>query len=196
MDIPRLHMALRSIAAAGLALLAACGGTEPSSAEDTASTAVQLRQHQATLPDQPTTLDGGAKSREGVARALLGALADSDTAALRALAVSRAEYAHLVYPESPLVHPPYQQPIEIAWVLHATPHAKGLTRLLQRLAGRSLAYEGMDCDSVPAVQGANRFWTGCRIRFTVDGRPVRARLFTAILERDGRYNVASYDNDF
>ena len=30
----------------------------------------------------------------------------------------------------------------------------------------------------------------------VDGEPLEARLFTAIVARDGRLNIASYDNDF
>lgn len=191
---------VRAEASAGsVALSGSVEGSDPrgaATARVPSSAEADLQRYQASLPEHPQTLDGRLSSPDAVARTLLGALAASDTAALLSLAVSRAEYAYLVYPESPLMRAPYQQPVDVAWALHATPHAKGLTRLLQRLGGRSLAFDGMSCQPAQVVEGRNRYWTGCRVRFTVDGDPVEARLFTAIVARDGHLNVASYDNDF
>lgn len=168
----------------------------PAAEPDTGSADAGLRRYRASLPEHPAAFDGSFTSPDAVARALLRSLAASDTAALLSLAVSRAEYAYLVYPESPLVRPPYRQPVDVAWALHAPPHAKGLTRLLQRLGGRSLAFERMTCQPAQVVEGRNRYWTGCTVRFRVDDDTVESRLFTAIVARDGRLNIASYDNDF
>ena len=127
---------------------------------------------------------------------MVAALAASDTSALRALAVTRAEYAWLIYPESPLLHPPYRQPIDVAWMLHAAPHAKGFARLLERLGGRPLRLDSLACAPEPVTQGANRFWTQCTARITIGSDAVELRLFTALVERSGMFKVMSYDNDF
>lgn len=185
-----------SHSAAAPAVSRSVEGSPQGTDADTGSIRAELRRYQAALPVHPTALDGHFTSPDDVARALLGSLAASDTAALLALALSRAEYAYLVYPESRLVRAPYRQPVDVAWSLHAAPHAKGLTRLLQRLGGRSLTFRNMTCHPEQVAEGRNRYWTGCQLRFTVDGELVEARLFTALVSRDGRLNVASYDNDF
>lgn len=163
---------------------------------DTASNASALAQFRSTLVRPSGGLEGGADSRQALVTRVVTALASADTGALRRMAVSRAEYAWLIYPESPLVHPPYRQPIDVAWMLHAAPHAKGFTRLLERLAGRLIRFQSVTCNPEPVIQGANRFWTGCTVRFTLESEAVEMQLFAAIVERDGALKVMSYDNDF
>ena len=163
---------------------------------DTVSIESALAHFRSTLASRPVGLENGAPTRESLVRRIVSALAASDTNALRAIAVSRAEYAWLIYPESPLLHPPYRQPIDIAWMLHAAPHAKGFARLLERLGGRPLRLESLTCDPAPVTQGANRFWTGCTARLAVGPGAFEMRLFTALVERDGIFKVMSYDNDF
>lgn len=213
LSMPRTHLTLLAGAVAALACAdppdssadrqtataAAIATTRDSgtgAAPDTASLETTLARFQATLSTHPTALEGGTDSRDDLGRALVTALAASDTAALRHLAVSRAEFAHLIYPESPLVRAPYRQPIDVAWLLHSAPHAKGFTRLLRRLGGRPLRYRSMGCGAMPTRQGGNRYWTGCRITLFIAADSLEARLFTSIVERAGRFKIMSYDNDF
>lgn len=163
---------------------------------DTASIESSLERFRSTLASRPASLSGGSPSRQALVRRMVAALAASDTNALRALAVTRAEYAWLIYPESPLLHPPYRQPIDVAWILHAAPHAKGFARLLERLGGRPMRLDSLACAPEPVTQGANRFWTQCTARITIGPDAVELRLFTALVERSGMFKVMSYDNDF
>ena len=163
---------------------------------DTATVESSLERFRSTLASHPVSLGGGSRSREALVGRIVAALAASDTSALGAFAVTRAEYAWLIYPESPLLHPPYRQPIDVAWMLHAAPHAKGFARLLHRLGGRQMRFESVGCSPEPVTQGSNRFWTRCTTRITIGPDAVEMRLFTALVERDGVFKVMSYDNDF
>ena len=51
-------------------------------------------------------LAGGAPSRDSLVRLFVGAVGRRDAALVNRLIVSRAEFAHLYYPSSPLREPP------------------------------------------------------------------------------------------
>lgn len=177
----------------------ACGDASkvsPAPAADTASVETKLARFQAALPERVDSLDGAAPDRETLIRNVLGALAAADTATLLRMSVSRAEYAYLVYPESPLLRPPYRQDIEVAWMLQAAAHSKGLTRLLRRLGGQPIAYVGHRCPTPPRSEGRNTYWRDCAVRFRIGADTIEGRLFSSIVARDGRYNIVSYANDF
>lgn len=55
-----------------------------------------------------TALEGGSESRDGLVRRFMSALEKRDTVALRAMAMSRSEFAYLYYPTSPQGLPPYE----------------------------------------------------------------------------------------
>ena len=80
------------------------------------STEEALRRFRAGV-DSVGELAGGAPSLDSLVRRFVRDVERADTSDLRALHLTRAEYSWLVYPESPLAHPPYRQPPELAWML-------------------------------------------------------------------------------
>jgi hypothetical protein len=156
----------------------------------------ELRRFRAGLP-RPATLGGGAASREALVRRFLDALARRDSAALARMALTRAEFAWLVYPSSPLMRPPYRQPPGLVWLQLEAGGRPGLRRLLDRFGGRAPAYAGHACDAAPAVEGENRLWRGCRVTLVpAPGDTIRARLFGVVVERRGRFKFANFASDF
>ena len=156
-----------------------------------------LRRLRADIPRAPRALSGGATTREALVREFVGALSRSDSAALAHMALTRAEYAYLVYPSSPYTRPPYKQSPEIAWLLLRAEHDKGLVRLLRRVGGQPVEYLGHRCDPTPVREGDNRLWRRCRVRVRIGDDTARdRRLFGVIVERGGRFKVASFATDF
>ena len=157
----------------------------------------QLRRFRAGVPDTVREFNGGASSREGLVRAFMRSLAASDTAALVRLTITRAEFAWLIYPDSPLSAPPYRLAPDLAWMQHAAASGTGLTRLLERLGGGGLQFHSFECSEGPVLEGANRVWRGCAVRFAQpDAGQKTLRLFSSIIERQGRFKILSYANGF
>ena len=157
----------------------------------------QLRRFRAGMPDTVRELVGGAASRDALVRDFVHRLAVSDTAALVHLTISRAEFAWLIYPDSPLSAPPYRQAPDLAWMQHAAASGTGLTRLLERLGGSGLRFQSWDCQEGPLMEGGNRIWRGCAVRFERPGAEQQTlRLFSSIIERQGRFKILSYANGF
>jgi hypothetical protein len=148
--------------------------------------------------EEPTGLGGGADTRDELVSKIVRALEARDTMAFEDLSVSRAEWAWLYFPTNVLSKPPYELPPALAWFQLQEANRKGVLRALRELGGRDLHYRGYRCSPEPAVEGDNRIWTGCvvTLRGNDDGDAVAMKLFSAILERDGRFAVLSYDNDF
>lgn len=215
-----MHPRFRHLAAFLLGTLAACGGqagSTDSARADSVARARQdsinraqpgyivdsilpveeeLRRFRADLGDAPTALSGGASSREALVRRFTHALETSDTTALIRMAVSRAEYAWLVYPESPFTRPPYRQPPGLAWMQLMSSSGSGLARLLARKAGRPVGEPSVSCGS-ESLEGMNRTWRDCVVTVRAsDGQTTRARWFGAIIERGGHVKFLSFANDF
>ena len=155
-----------------------------------------LRRFQSRLT-RVTELDFAAPTRDDLVVRFFDALESADTAGLRALLVSKAEYAYLYFPTSVYSRKPYELPPDIAWLLSEQNNVKGLTRMTRRLGGTSLDYRGYDC-AVNVTESENRFWRSCDVSYTdpTTGEMVKKRLFGAIMERDGQYKFLSYANDF
>jgi len=156
----------------------------------------EIRRFNEGIP-RPEGLTGGTSSREDLVRQFVAALRTSDTAALRALHVTRAEFGHLVFPESPHVQPPYKTKPLVIWMQLMSDSQRGMARLLERVAGDSVRISGLQCQQVADREGANRYWRGCTLN-VVDaaGAARRLRLFGQIIERDGRLKFLSYSTDF
>lgn len=156
-----------------------------------------LRRFRADIPDTIRALVGGARSRDQLVRSFVRSLEAADTAALIGLTISRAEFAWLVYPESPFIGPPYQQAPELVWMRHAAAGGTGLKRLLARLAGSPLGFEAWTCSDRPVIEGSNRLWRDCTVRFTKQpGETQTVQLFSSIIERQGRFKILSYANGY
>ena len=154
-----------------------------------------LRRFRADLREHPTVLTEAARSRDGLVQRFVRALEARDTAALRGMVLSRAEFAYLYYPSSRFSTEPYQLPPQTLWSLLQGNSEKGAQRALERRAGHPLRYVGYRCEPEPERQGENRFWNECTIRRVAAPRDtVSERLFGSIMERGGRYKFVSYAN--
>ena len=146
--------------------------------------------------DEPAGLEHGTTTRDALVERLVAALQASDTAAFETVAVDRAEFAWLYFPTSPVAQPPYELPPGLAWFRMQEGNRKGVFRALREFGGRTLDLHGYQCPAEPQVEGANRVWVGCVVQIAREGETVSLRLFESILERDGRFAVLSYANDF
>lgn len=144
-----------------------------------------------------TSFSHSSSSRDALVRAFVRALAESDAAAFRRMALTAREFSDLVYPESPFTRPPYRQAPGLVWRQIQNPGGSGLKRLTRRLAGAELRYVDHRCAPKPDVQGENRIWTMCTVRVvTMMGDSLSGRLFGSIIERHGQFKFVSYLNQF
>ena len=158
--------------------------------------AVELERFRASLP-RTDTLGHALPSRDALVRTFVSALARADTLALVRLHVSRAEWAWLVYPGSRFTRPPYRQRPDVAWMLRIEPSNVGLSRLVARRGGRVMRLVRWSCSDSAVVDGAVREWGGCSVTYVSGGgEPRTERLFGSILERDGRFKIGGYANQF
>ena len=165
--------------------------------DSTLSIEEELRRFRADLSSRPTALVDGESSRAALVTAFVRALERSDTASVQGLAITRAEYAYLVYPASPLMAPPYRHPPALAWFQLQMSNRTGITRLFRRLGGQRLGVIDHQCDAPPERQGVNTVWAGCVVRrVRAPGDTAREQLFGTILERDGRFKLLSLATQF
>lgn len=158
----------------------------------------EIRRFSAAIGGQPvTTLAGGSRSREALVGRFMNALALNGSSDLRTMQLNAREFADLVYTESPYTHPPYRQSPALVWNQIQNPSASGLTRLLRRLGKQPLRYVDNRCDPKPDRQGRNLIWTNCLVRLVSPaGDTTSHRLFGSIIQRDGRFKIVSYKNEF
>jgi hypothetical protein len=154
----------------------------------------ELERFRAPLP-QRTRLARGVATRDDLVKAVIARASARDTASLVHLAVERAEWAWLYYPDSRYARPPYRSPADVQWNLLLHSSEKGLGRLLRELGRRRVVVRAISCRG-PETEGANRLWRDCQVSYRADGRDETRRLIRAILERDGQFKVLSYSNDF
>ncbi len=155
----------------------------------------EMRRFRAGLAE-PAALEGGERSREALVRAFVHAIERADTAAVRRMILSRAEFAYLYYPSTEFTRPPRRMSPDLLWFLTMQESEKGIGRLFERRGGTRLGYVATRCDPHPRVEGRNRLWDRCRVTLrTTDGTKTE-RLFSTIIERDGRFKFVSYKNEY
>ena len=182
-------------AAAGAAVGdSVAAGDAPARDEMDARLDSALRRFQAGLP-VPAALEGGEPSRDALVRRFVRAIEAADTADLRRMMMTRAEFAHLYYPGSAYTRRPSRQEADLVWFLHIQNSEKGVSRALARYGTEPLGFLDYACDPTPVREGANTLWHGCAMRLAPRGDTLRLRLFGPILERDGRFKVYSFAND-
>ncbi|MDF1501913.1 hypothetical protein [Roseisolibacter sp. H3M3-2] len=139
-----------------------------------------------------TALDGGAESRDALVSRYAEAALARDTAALRALLVTRAEFAWLYFPESRLARPPYGIDPTFLWLQVGSNSTRDLPKAMTALAGGR--YAAHLCQDPATAEGANRLHEQCRVVVTRGARADTLSLFGSILERGGRFKFLSYAN--
>jgi hypothetical protein len=153
-----------------------------------------LRRFRAALPEV-TRLSGGAPSRDALVGDFVVAVARRDTAAVRRMLVSRAEFAWLIYPTSVYSRPPRRQPPDIAWLLLIQNSQKGIARAFDRYGGDSLSLRGYACGAPARREGGNAYRDDCVLRLRAGADTMSARLFGSIVERGGAFKFYTYQND-
>ena len=153
-----------------------------------------LRRFREKLP-AVDSLAHGSKSRDELVSAYVRALAAADTAALTRMAVTRAEFAWLYYPTTPMGKPPYDLEPGLMWFLHTERSDRGLTKALQLYGGKPMSLVDYDCGTEASHEGENIAYGPCTVRWrTAEGDTLAVRLFNQILERDKRFKFLSYAN--
>jgi hypothetical protein len=143
-----------------------------------------------------TGLTGGAAHRDTLIRRFVEAVERGDTASIRSMSITRAEFAYLYYPASPHSRPPMQQVPGLAWFLMVQDSQKGITRVFDRYAHRQLGFVGHSCEAAPRDDGGFRFWDACMVQLRHAEQTAERRLFGSIIEHEGHYKFLSYANDY
>ena len=139
----------------------------------------------------------GSPSRDELVKRLVRDVARHDTTDLRAALVTAREFADLIYPSSPYMHPPYRQAPELVWTMIQNPSSSGYRRLIRRRGEAALALTSYACKEQPEVQGENKLWTECTLRLaSPGGQASTQKWFGTIVERDGQFKVMSFRNQF
>ena len=143
---------------------------------------------------EPESLQGGARTRVELARRFLAAVAAEDSAALRELLITPAEFAWLIFPLHIYSRPPYELDPALFWLQLGAESNKGLSKTLARYGSRNLRYLAMDCraDSTQLQPGPARLWSRCLVTFEDDSVKLTQRMFGSIVERDGRAKLLSF----
>ena len=152
-----------------------------------------LRHFQVLTGTPVTRLEGGASSREALARAFLAALERGDRVAVERMVVTASEFGHLYFPESIFMRPPYELDPAVVWMQLDAATTTGMRRALQHYSGDQLEDVDLVC-SAPDRQGRATIH-GCDVR-RVDARgdTIRERMFGPILEWGGSFKFLSLQN--
>ena len=153
-----------------------------------------LRRFRADLHERPDTLRGSYPSRDALVRELVRVLEQNDTLSLERLVITRAEFAYLYYPTTPLSRPPYELAPGLMWFQLQESNRKGALALLRERGGTPLGYVRHEC-SRSERQDANTIWSECEIVRLLPGHTARReRLFGSIVERDGHFKFIALSN--
>lgn len=146
----------------------------------------------AGVPD-PGRLSGGEPTRDALAAAFVRALAGRDTAALRGLHLTRAEFAWLYFPTARLARPPYGIDPGFLWAQISSAADRDLGRAFAAVRAGT-RYAGHVCTEPAVVEGANRIHERCTVILRDGARTDTLALFGSVLERDGRFKLVSFAN--
>lgn len=158
----------------------------------------EIRRFKATIGGEPVqAFLHASSSREDLVRRVVHDVASGDSTDLASLAVTPREFIDLVYPSSPYTHPPYRETPSMVWMQIANPSNAGFLRLIRRLGGQPFQYESHTCRKAAERQARNTLWLDCTIRVLTPQRETTTqRWFGTIIERDGKYKVMSFRNQF
>lgn len=174
---------------------AATTGREPVHVDSVFPIEEEIRRFRATLTDSVTSLEGGARSVDELVARFLDALEARDMAALGGLALTKAEFIDLYYPNTRFTKRPYELSPALVWFQLENYGYAGLNRALTRHGGRPFDRAGHTCPAEPELEGENRIWSGCLVRHVDEaGDTLSLSLFGGIIERDGRFKFINYAN--
>lgn len=132
-------------------------------------------------------------SAEEAAQAFLDALAAGDPDRLRATALTREEFADVVWPELPSSRPNRNLPLDYAWRDLNQKSTNELSRTHHRYGGRRFALERVEF--LGETTGYVTFDVHREARLLLtdeEGTLLRLRLFGSMIERGGRWKLFSF----
>jgi hypothetical protein len=179
-------------------LLAACGGERPSAGApvvvDSAVPIATLLERLREGVEEPTGFTGGADSRDALVRNFVRATERGDSAAFRAMALTRAEFAWIYYPLVPESGPPYELDPQLMWFMIETRSSRGVRALLEERGGRSLGFVDYSCEGERESEGLT-IWAPCLVRrVQASGDTVVENVFGPMVSWKGRFKFVSYAN--
>lgn len=197
-------MHLRCLIALALVGGAACGRSEttrPAAEAPLANVVDSTRPRDSALAEfrrplaEVTVLAGGAASRDLLVSGFVRALEQRDTAALRQLILSKAEFAWLYYPNAREANPPYSLSPDLMWFTHEGHSEQGIRVALEERGGRPRGYLRYHCAPEPRIEGENRLWGFCLLTRAEAGQDTtEEQLFGLIMERGRVFKFVSYAN--
>lgn len=137
-------------------------------------------------------LEHAYRSQDALARAVLAGLAARDTAALRALLVTRSEHRELLWPQLP--EHSYMS-FEEARALNERNTRKALRRALDRYGGRSFVLAGLTFTGEPERYEGFTIHRGARleVRRPESGEVGVLPILNVVLEKGGYWKLMHYD---
>lgn len=195
----------RTLAAAAVGLLNACAPSEQPARESAPPAAgvidsalpiaEHLRRFRATLATRADSFSHASTTPDTLVTRWVRAVAARDTMTLRALLLSRAEFADLVYEQLRISKPPYEMAPELLWFQLTSNSEEGIRKVLDKLGGHELTLRSLRCPTPVDTQGVLRMQDGCLLRLRVDQDTLpEDRFFGSIVGRDGRYKFLGYSN--
>jgi hypothetical protein len=147
--------------------------------------------------DSAIAFSHASPSRDELVKRLVRGVARRDSVDLRNTLVSPREFADLIYPSSPYTRPPYRQAPGLVWMMITNHSGSGYTRLLRRRGDARLELASYQCNETPEVQGPNKLWSDCVVKVVADKKDTTTqKWFGSIVERDGKFKLLSYRNQF
>lgn len=198
--------ALLATLAIPAALLSCRGDSRPGAADSPAAgapaaasdpgLAEAIRRFRAdSAPTPVTSFTPAVTSRDSLVLLFVEAVERGDEAALRALRLTPGEFAWLYYETDPRSRPPERLDPLAMWGQIGRESEDGVRRLLARLGGRPLGFNGYECYGGPVRQGDNQVWSECVSNFVGPDRTTMVLpLFGPIVERGGRFKFLGLAN--
>lgn len=136
----------------------------------------------------------GPTSRDALVLEFFSGLRRGQRSAVETLAMTRAEFAWIVFPASKWSREPYRQPPAVAWTLLQTGSDAGLSRLMTR--SKDFEPVSYSCPA-PERDGQLELYDGCLVTLRdITGEVRTMRLFGTIVNAGGRYKFSGFGNDF
>lgn len=124
---------------------------------------------------------------------LLDALAERDETRLRELSITRAEFDTIIWPANPNSQPPSRLTADFAWEMYRPRYERGLRWLLEAHGG--IRYALKEVRFLGETEDFGDFAVHHKSLLVLDtpsGETVRARLFGAVVEQQGRFKIYGY----
>ena len=154
----------------------------------------QLARFRSTVATTPTRLENGAPSLDSLVHRFARALDAADRAQLSQLQLSRAEFAYLYYPESPLARKPYELDPELMWMQVTDRSVRGISRAVAAFSHGRLHMRGFRCEAAPMRLRLIVLYNSCTVTHDENGRLLTEPLFGSIIERGGVFKFVGYSN--